>query len=102
MIFQSSEKCQLFGGMAGPGVCSFEPCFHHGPTDTVGKYVAVLCLEYRRQLSRLDALSFLIGTCHNGLPLFFVSNHSDRRVGVHFIIEGVGLVHAEEHFNTVS
>ena len=62
----------------------------------------VLCLEHRCQLSWLKGLSVLIGTCHNGRLLLFVSNYSDRRIGVRFIVEGVGVVHAQEHFNTVS
>ena len=69
--------------------------------DTLGQDAAALCLERRCQLSWLNVLSFLTGTCHNGRLLFCVSNHRDRRIGVHFIIEGVGVVHAKEHVNTV-
>src|SRR5712692_5242802 len=88
--------------MAGPGVCSFEPCFHHCSMDTLGQYVAALCLERRCQLAWLNVLSFLTSTCHNGRLLFFVSNDRDCWIGVHFIVEGVGVVHAKEHVNTVS
>ena len=104
-LFQPAQQCKLFRRVARPRVCAVKPFFHAGNTQALSNDHR-LCipgrLQRRRQCFRGDMLDFRPGAGNNGLALLLVANNRDSRVGVHFIMECVRIVHLDDDIHRVS